>query len=320
MATLYFNAAVDTDWAELGNWWQDEACTVAAASLPTSADNVVSLAVIGANSGTEPTVANLTLNDDLAIPVTVTGAATISSGYISATITTPLAVFNGGLLDYSGNITGDAEFNGGAGSRGYVAGNAVFNDTSYNYDGGTVSGNATFNDDSENQAYATVYGLATFNGTSENKVFATCNTSAIFNDNSYNWGYVGADATFNDYSAADETCAGTLTANDYTYIYYSGVTASPTSATFNDYSTHGNGFVSYNNTLNDNAFVNNQGYVSGDTFTFNDNSYGGVQSATYVNINGNPIVTTGIAHQSGPFSVNFVRRSGINGSSVLGVL
>ncbi len=256
MANLYFNAAVDNDWAELGNWWTNEACTAAAASLPTSSDSVVTLGVVGVNSGDAIEIASLTINGDFAVgtgggdSVAVQGDVTINSGVVSGSIAllAGTAVFNGGYLDYSGGINGNAEFN----------------------------------------------------------------------NSSYNLGFISGDATFNDYATADETCYGNVTANDYAYIFYS-TNSTPASATFNDYSTHGNGFVSHNNTMNDNSFVNNQGYANGDSFTFNDNSYGGVNSFVVLYVNGNPIVmTTGIIAYSLTFG--FVRRSGINGSSILGVM
>lgn len=321
MATLYFNAAVDSDWNTLGNWWQDEECTVAATSLPTSSDSVVTLLngiVTGTTGGGAITIANLTIGDDFDLSPTVTGTATINNGYVNGTMTVPVAVFNGGALDYGGQISGSATFNGGSFSRGSVGGNAVFNDTAVNTDGGYVGGDATFNDDSENQGYSTVNGSATFNGSSNNKPSANVNGSAVFNGTSDNAGYVGGDATFNDYSSASETCNGILTVNDYAYIGGSGMASTPTSATFNDFSTHGNAFVHYTVTMNHNSHVQNWGGAYADAFGFNDNSYGGTSSSSTVTINGNPIVIGAISGYS--IALDFSRRSGINGSSVLGVI
>ena len=112
LVTLYFDGAVDGDWAELGNWWQDSGHTVAATALPTAADSVVVGSSIDLNSGSEPTVVNFTITDGfLEIPVTVTGMATFS---------------NSATLGFTGTITG----------------NATFNDTVQNF--GTVTGTATF--------------------------------------------------------------------------------------------------------------------------------------------------------------------------------
>ena len=131
--TLYFTGAADSDWATLGNWFDDAEGTVAASSLPTAADSVIATAFIDSNSGSEPTVANFTMNDPdnneikISIPITVTG----------------LATFNGGAENLS-TITGNATFNDFALNVGTVTGNATFNGSSEN--GGAVTGNATFND------------------------------------------------------------------------------------------------------------------------------------------------------------------------------
>lgn len=179
----------------------------------------------------------------------------------------------------------------------------------------TVEGTASF------AIVITVTGAATFNGSSQN--YGEIYGSATFNHNSYNWYTIlSGNATFNDYSGADATCEGVMTANDYAYIYYSDAYGIlPTSAVFNDYSTHGNGGVSNNNILNDYAFANGQGNLVGDSFTFNDNSYGIVDSMYDFNLSGNPVILPqGVFYVSGNFGLEIVRRSGINGSSVLGVI
>jgi hypothetical protein len=112
--TLYFDGAVDSDWAEVGNWWLDDEHTEPAGRLPAEIDSVVATASINLNGGSVPTVANFTLADGfLEIPVTVTAMATFSN---SATL----------------------------GGGGTITGNATFNDTAQNF--GTVTGTATFND------------------------------------------------------------------------------------------------------------------------------------------------------------------------------
>ena len=108
MATLYYNGAVNSDWATLGNWWDDSGFTTAASSLPTSSDSVELFATCDTNTGSAPTVVDLTITDwTLGISITVTGTAT----------------FNGASLLSSG---------------GYITGNAAFYGTSYNE--GTVTG------------------------------------------------------------------------------------------------------------------------------------------------------------------------------------
>jgi hypothetical protein len=160
MATLYFNAAVDSDWDEIGNWWTSDAFTTQASALPTSSDSVVLSATCDTNSGSEPTVVNLTQDSgDLGIAVTVTGDATFNDNSSNLGTVTGDATFNDDAYNY-GTVTGDATFNdNSSNSGGTVTGDATFNDNSSNL-GGTVTGDATFNDDAYN--YGTVTGSATF--------------------------------------------------------------------------------------------------------------------------------------------------------------
>lgn len=138
MANLYFNGAVDTDWATLGNWWTDAACTVAASALPGSGDSVYISNRIDANSGGAPTVANLYFNAAQAflISITVTGEFSFSIG------------------SFGGNLTGNATFNSCDASFAYVTGNATFNSSTMN--GGTVEGAAEFT------GYSTILGNVMF--------------------------------------------------------------------------------------------------------------------------------------------------------------
>jgi hypothetical protein len=113
-ATLYFNGSVDTDWAEIGNWWLDAGSTQPAGRLPASADSVVASVSIQSNSTSAPTsIVDFTLGGGLAvlaIDITVSGVAT---------------------------------FNDQAGNNATITGNAVFNDSSTN--NGTVTGTITDN-------------------------------------------------------------------------------------------------------------------------------------------------------------------------------
>jgi hypothetical protein len=125
MATLYYNNAVgNEDWSTLGNWWLDDSFSTPATQLPTSGDDVEIYEQLTSNSGSAPTVRNLTAFDEarLSTSVVVLGAAT----------------FNG--HSYAGPPT--------AGVLPTITGNAVFNDYSYNT--GTISENTVFNDYSKN--------------------------------------------------------------------------------------------------------------------------------------------------------------------------
>jgi hypothetical protein len=121
MATLYFNAAVDSDWNELGNWWEElngvdgGTSDVAASALPTSSDDVVLLATCDTNSGSSPTIVDLevrTNNIYISIDITVTGLATFTgelTGSVSGTITGN-CTFTGSGAYNTGSIIGDADF------------------------------------------------------------------------------------------------------------------------------------------------------------------------------------------------------------------
>jgi hypothetical protein len=155
-ATLYFNGAVDDDWAEVGNWWLDDEHTEPAGRLPASADSAVVSANVTGNSGDPVTVANLTVESVLfqGLEITVTGVAT----------------FNGGSILDAG-VTGNMIFNNNSGfGEAVVNGNVVFNDTSFFSGDSSISGNATFNDnarmdaDGEEGLPPNVSGTATFTG------------------------------------------------------------------------------------------------------------------------------------------------------------
>ena len=190
MATLYFNAAVDSDWNTLGNWWTSAAFTTQASALPTSSDSVVLSATCDANSGSAPTVVDITVNNVYLIisSITVTGNATFTDDSAN-----------------NSTITGTATFEGTSRNNGTVTLDATFNEDSYNNNQGTVSGNATFNVRAHND-------LGIISG------------DATFNDSSYNDGTVSGDATFSDdsynsnlYGNNDGTVAGDATFRGQAY-------------------------------------------------------------------------------------------------------
>jgi len=177
MANLYYNAAVDTAWDTLGNWWENAGHNTPAAAIPANGDTVYLSGAMTSGPSTSVTLANINVLID---SVNFTGA--IGN-----------ATFNGTSQNSSGTITGDA----------------TFNDTSYN--GSQVQGNATFNHYSfNNNNFASVFGdTATFNDYSYNAGDGGLFTSgivinnSIFNDYSYNNGitsFSSGIATFNDSS------------------------------------------------------------------------------------------------------------------------
>jgi hypothetical protein len=206
MATLYFNAAVNGDWATLGNWWMDSGHTTPATGLPTSSDSVIVSQEITANSGSEPTVVNFTQNPGptLIFDITVTGMATFQDSVCQATITGN-ATFSG-YSSNSGTVTGDATFNDSAGNFGTVTGNATFNDLSYNGSETGVLGTGTFNDDSYNVYQMS--GPCTFNHRSSLASGGNVDGNCVFNDSSFvaDSTSIGGDATFrgSSYNGAGE--------------------------------------------------------------------------------------------------------------------
>ena len=167
MATLYFNGAVDSDWATLGNWWTNAGHTTQATTLPTSADDVIATDSILSNSGSAPTVVNFTLNDpsttyrSLAIAITVKGDATFNDSSYN---------------DNYGGVSSNATFNDSAYNDGYITGDATFNGSSYN--NGTVQyGNATFTGSSYNNG--TVGGVEAYNNRTPYPIPRGINGSSI---------------------------------------------------------------------------------------------------------------------------------------------
>jgi hypothetical protein len=149
-ATLYFDGAVDNDWATVGNWWLDAAGTEPAGRLPASVDSAVVLGAVY-TSASPVVLASLTVSssDEFYGQYTVLGSTSFTDNSVNFA-----------------QITGNATFNDTSTNGGTVTGNATFNDSSSNSSDGTVSGNATFNDSSQN--YGNVTGTATFTGSACN--------------------------------------------------------------------------------------------------------------------------------------------------------
>ena len=146
-ATLYFDGAVDDDWAEVGNWWLDDEHTQAAGRLPAAGDSVIVTASITASG---QTVVNFTASGTTEVngSLTVTGLATLegscSWGGLGASTLNGNATFNDlAFLGPAGTVNGNVTFNDSSGSEGVVNGDATFNDSSFN--DGTVTGTITDN-------------------------------------------------------------------------------------------------------------------------------------------------------------------------------
>jgi hypothetical protein len=143
-ATLYFDGAVDNDWAEVGNWWLDEEHTQAAGRLPTSADSVVATASITASGQTvvDFTFVGFSPGGGFSGTLTVTGMATFTNGSDNdATVNgnaTFINSYNLGIVNGNASFEG---FGGGNGVPGIINGDATFNEFACN--SGVVIGTIT---------------------------------------------------------------------------------------------------------------------------------------------------------------------------------
>jgi hypothetical protein len=224
MATFYFNGAVDTNWATLGNWWTNSTFTTPADSLPTSVDDVIAIAIYGLTANGQ-TVKNFTFTGDGIFSgggfrgsLTATDSAVLNNTNFAGTfddggtLTANTITFNESENAYA-DIIGDVIFNGGP-NYGNITGNVVFNQGNQGgQNSGTVIGNATFN---ETYSDGFVTGNATFNGGAANE--GTVSGDANFNDSSWNnGGTVTGNATFNDNSLNNGTVSGNATFNDASY-------------------------------------------------------------------------------------------------------
>jgi hypothetical protein len=289
MAILYFNdtaavsGAEDADWDTIDNWWTNEACTTQASNLPTSSDSVVIVGLsvyLMVNSGSQPTIVNFT--------------DTVGYAVIGFDITATGLVQTESIAS-SFTLTGDGIFL-------YLYGSHVTGDATLRYmdGGGSIGGTATF------ASIEPGHGL--LDGTVDSAVFynntqysgGTVTNNATFNDVSDCYGSVGGDATFNDDAIGDNgSIGGNGTFNDRTYcidmVVYGEVQ-------MYDYS-HA-------------QYSGGATITSGITFHDQSTCSSASLDAT-VSVVGSPIVLT---DAWGGGQVYFVRRSGINGSSILGVV
>lgn len=274
---------------------------------------------------------------------TVGGDATFNEGSLNTGTVAGNATFKGGnSYSYSsagtGGIGGNATFEGDSQLYDPVGGNATFSDTSYIGGGGNVAGNATFNDYAKN-AGGVVQGNATFNDESKNLDFSAPGTvlgNATFNDASSNsigtyWGFgrtfgvVNGNATFTASSFYIQnspvgSVGGVVTFNSATPVRFTVWEAWEDSTENWVFSTPGQNwlFIGY-------GVHNNPGnYIVG-TVRFRDQSFNwkgtvwgdAIFSAScaafqlgYFNGDAQFAVTNG----------NIYVESGINGSSILGVV
>lgn len=170
--TLYFNGAISNDWATLGNWWTNNACTTPAGSLPGSGDDVVLMQLVSSNTGGAITVANMTLiasQGAVETDVTVTGVVTMQEGcYIDNCMVTAASFVFSGQDSYSGTgayLIGNCEYSG---TNSYNSGDVDGNVTLSGYNSanvyGDIAGNMVVSGSYATVNYANVSGTVTMTG------------------------------------------------------------------------------------------------------------------------------------------------------------
>jgi hypothetical protein len=275
------------------------------------------------NSGT--IYGNCTFND-----------TSYNSYAISATtVTFNDSTYNRCPTDYRINATtiefNDYSTNGlWGGSAGYITGDCVFNNSSFNEYNGHITGNASFTEAEYSAALqggstsgtgpqqGTVTGTVTFTSLTPVKftlawnegwyvdttgwVFDTAGQNWVFNDTSFNSGGITGDCTLNDSSYNAGNVTGTVTFNDTSFNGVSGYANIYGSCTFNDYSyTGANGTITGSCTFNDSSYCYNGSTIYGDPI-FNDSSYNygtitGNASFNGSSYNGGIITGNGIIRQ-----------------------
>ena len=211
MATLYYNnATADDDWNTPGNWWTNPEFTIPATVLPSSSDDVIITATLTVNSGSTPTVANLTINGlnvfttFVLSTITVTGLASANNAVVG-NITAETVICNNCYLN---NITATTIIcNGFCYAYSVLNGNVITNDYT-TFDPTIINGNLTANDFS-NIYGDPVSGDATVNHNATTSG-GTVMGNAIFNNSSYNGATVQGNATFKDssYNTSQGTVGG----------------------------------------------------------------------------------------------------------------
>jgi len=154
--TIYwYKSGVDSNWQTLeGNWWMDEAHTIASIDLPDGSDDVKILGIVAPDVDLD---SGWTLPSSIDAGTTGINFTSINGNGVGINITGN-PTFNDSSYN-SGTVTGSPIYNNLSFNNSIVIGNPTFNDSSYN-SGPSITGNTTFNDSSSN--YGSINGIATF--------------------------------------------------------------------------------------------------------------------------------------------------------------
>ena len=202
---LYFNGAVSTNAATLGNWWFDSEFTNPSTILPRSIDTIhVSANITGTfpSSVAEAHFDSCTDSTSVVVVGWCYYSYSIKSGNGSA------GTYSFVYSTNNGSITGTSGFGYGAINNGSVSGDTSFFDAINN---GSVSGNCTFYWDQgilEGYNSGTITGNVSFSGRAYNSVDGTITGNASFTESSYNSGAITGDASFT--FPADRCSVGTI--------------------------------------------------------------------------------------------------------------
>jgi hypothetical protein len=197
MANLYYNAAVNTAWDTLGNWWENEGFNIPALAIPANGDTVYLSGSMTSGPSTSVTLANINVLIDAVNFTGAIGNATFSTDSFNEGTVTGNATFNGTSQNSSGTITGDATFNNTSSNNSIVQGTATFNNSSVN-NGNCDTG--IFNDYSSNYGNPASGGQPIYNDYSINQYGSYNFQGAVYNDNSSNYSNDLSSGEFNDNS------------------------------------------------------------------------------------------------------------------------
>lgn len=293
----YWNGAVDTDWAVLGNWWDDAACTVQSTVLPANGDAVY---IVNADNmfsaGTMPatislfSVTCLTTNTN---GLSALGVLSIMEGGTLNVESGPWGLSTGTIGLFSASGTAHIGMTGEYAGLAVVGEHFMFTGTSGSYGTGNY---AEYHDSSVLDGGPLVEYCEFF----DSSYMATGNnppsvSECIFHSSSYMLNGSATLATFND----DAFAAGTIT--NATFNGNSTmVGATITTAVFNGTSKLVNGSVT-TATLNDDSRMDD-GYVG--TATFNGTCHmwaGSIDTATFQGSGGSVggTITDGLFKSSG---------------------
>ena len=237
--TLYFNAAADSNWTNVNNWWNDASDTVQAVSIPDAYDDVVIQA---------PVYPDMNLSNDIYVNsatfvahIPVNGFDGFDQEFLSINAANGITVNDGWSLD--GAIIASTTFNGfSAAGLPYslessnqfyfglsnIVGDTAFNATSTaNY--GTIIGNTTFHGDYGNAGL--IYGNVEFNDETSNPGYIYGN--AIFRDGAFNGNFGpgiitgNADVYYPAQNPLQGSVDGTITYHGYLFDGGTGTSQDP---------------------------------------------------------------------------------------------